>query len=125
MKVKASFIKEELSVGLSAAVPLTYRGPEQKYALADELTSAHISYQKTQGTLELDITTADFWGEEPRRALCHVLVEQLPDSALDEAAEELSELRSHYLEIAAAESAALPPAALLPVAGLVDKEVTT
>lgn len=103
-RIKVKFEKQTLQVGLSAEIPLTYRGPEEKYELADWLAPVRpsfVTYEKDTLLFEFQ-TTSDELPHSPERARCHHLVRILPESALPEVEEELAETYQHYLAIAEA-----------------------
>ena len=106
MKLKGRFVKEELQVGLSAEVPLKYRDPTEKYALADQLVSSDFTpdWRYSRGTyeFEFDLTTDELL-HTPSRDRCYLLISAMPDAALKEVEEELREIYEHYLTLAAAD----------------------
>ena len=100
-KLKATFEKEVVRVGLSSAVPLAYRGAEEKYELADWLASGsatNINYEKDKIVLEI---TSDEVRQSPQRRRCYHLVSTMPEAALSEVEEELLETFEHYSSLAA------------------------
>jgi hypothetical protein len=110
------FEKKQLTVGLSESLPMQYDGATQKYQLSDyvQAHAAKFTYTSQVLQLELEGTANEIltmaFGRDPKRFVCHTLVASLPESALDEAKEELLELRQHYfaIERERASVAALP-----------------
>lgn len=101
MKLKGSFEKEEIRVGLSAGLPLDYDGSEQKYAITDLIASSnpsHFTYTKDVIRWEMEITSDSLF-RSADRGYCYHLISIMPDSALEEVTQELSETLQHYISI--------------------------
>ncbi|HEV8201519.1 MAG TPA: hypothetical protein VGS03_16005 [Candidatus Polarisedimenticolia bacterium] len=110
MKLKATFEKHNLEVGLSAVRPIISPDPEAKYAVADLIGSVNLKYQKMSGSFELDITSDELAiFPELNRLRCYVLVNQLPAEAVHEAEEELQGIRDHYVQVAQTRASLPPP----------------
>ena len=123
MKVK--FVKQQLEVGLSAEVPLAYSGPEQKYTLADHLATraTHVRFEKS--SVEFDFGTSADLVRTPGRDRCYRLVSAMPDSALEEVEEQLTDAYSHYVALAEADASPRALPAPRKVAATVIQRVST
>lgn len=101
LKLKGRFEKEEIRVGLSAGLPLAYDGAEEKYAIVDLIASSHPShftYTKDVIRWEMEITS-DSPFRSADRGYCYHLISIMPDDALEEVTQELSETLQHYISI--------------------------
>ncbi|MBN2497435.1 MAG: hypothetical protein JXR96_22780 [Deltaproteobacteria bacterium] len=112
MKFRGKFEKQEIEVGLSIELPMDYRGPEEKYTLADIIahsTPKHIRFEKRTVEFEIYGTSTEN-KETPERYRCHLLVSNMPDIALPEVEEELRDTYEHYISIdLVSQHPSLPP----------------
>ncbi len=107
MSIKATYEKLEFSVGLSTNGTIMYRSPDEKYQLADKLDALlnmEVKFCKESSAIEIDGTSIDMLGISPLRLQCHGFIARLPESALAEAIEELTELSEHYRAFERAEA---------------------
>lgn len=97
---KARYEKQEISVGLSFDLPISYQGANGKYLVADHVElSVKMDFRKEVFALEINGTSTEIPHLAPSRLRCYELVALLPASALAEAEEELKELAEHYKSI--------------------------